>query len=161
VDGGATRRPALVVALGIGGILLIVLLVLLMGSCSGGTGVPDPSDAASGAPPSSAVPSQAPETTPAPETTLAPGATDDTTTEATSPPQSGQYLILYQVQEGEALLKIAQTFGTTRRNILTANEGMEERTPFVQPGDVIVVPVSSELSIEQVESIPGYQGPAA
>jgi LysM repeat protein len=107
------------------------------------------------------VSSPPPETTLAPETTPAPGATDDTTAEATSPPQSGQYLILYQVQEGEALLKIAETFGTTRRNILTANEGMEERTPFVQPGDVIVVPVSSELSIEQVESIPGYQGPAA
>ena len=33
-------------------------------------------------------------------------------------------LVEYEVQEGEALVKIAETFGTTRARILDANEGM-------------------------------------
>jgi len=150
--GSASRRPALAVAGGIGGVVLIVLLVLLMGSCFGGPVGPSPTDDASMAPQASGAATPAPQATPAAE------ATDGAPVDATQPPQTSQLLILYQVQEGEALLKIAETFGVTRRSILMANEGMEDSQPYVEAGKIIVVPVSPELSIEEVEVIPGFQG---
>jgi LysM repeat protein len=158
--GDTTRRPALAIAGGIGGVILIVLIVLLLGSCFGGPAGPGSTDDASVAPQASGEATPAPQATPLPQATPAPEATDGAPTDATEPPQTSQFLILYQVQEGEALLKIAETFGVTRRSILMANEGMEDTLPYVEAGKIIVVPVSSELSIEQVEAIPGYQGPA-
>lgn len=158
--GDTSRRPALAIAGGIGGVVLIVLIVLVMGSCFGGPAGPGLTDDASFAPQASGEATPAPQATRAPQATPAPEATDGAPADATEPPQTAQFRILYQVQEGEALLKIAETFGVTRRSILMANEGMEDTLPYVEAGKIIVVPVSSELSIEQVEAIPGYQGPA-
>ncbi len=66
--------------------------------------------------------------------------------------------IEYEVQEGEKLLKIAETFGVTRRRILRANEGMEEQEPYVAPGDIITVPVSSEMTEAEIMDVEGVQG---
>jgi hypothetical protein len=157
--GGAFRRPALVAAAGIGGVFLIVLLVLLMGSCSGGSGTPGGTDDASGAPQASGEPTRAPEPTASPvsEVRQTPEATGGGSVDATEAPQGAQ-LILYEVQEGEALLKIAETFGVTRRSLLVANPGMEDSRPYVQPGEIIVVPAPLTLTIEELEAIPGFQG---
>jgi len=64
----------------------------------------------------------------------------------------------YEVQEDELLKAIADKFGVTRRRILRANEGMEEQTPYVVAGDIIIVPAAASLSIEELEAIPGYLG---
>ncbi len=157
----ATRRPGLIAAAGIGGAaILILVLVLLLGSCSGGSGTPGRTADASSSPGSSAVPAAAtsrPEPTPTPKASLLPGGSGD----ATAPPQAGARVILYQVQDGEALVKIAETFGTSRRDIIKANEGMADQKPYVETGQVIRVPVSPDLSLEELESLPGYQGPAS
>ncbi len=159
----SSRRPALIAAAGIGGaVILVVLLALLLGSCSGGSGTPGPTSDASSSPGGSSVPAEdtsPPDPTPTPRPSLVPGSSGD----ATAPPGAGAWVILYQVQEGEALQKIAETFGTSRRDIIRANEGMAEQKPYVETGDVIRVPVSPDLSIEEVESSPppGYQGPAS
>lgn len=161
-----SRRPVVAAAAAIGGLIVIVfLLALLVGSCSGDGGSPAATEEASSVagalgeatavPTREARPTEAvtPVPTPASETGEGPAV------DATTPPESGDLLVLYQVQEGEALLKIAETFGVTRRSILKANEGMQDSKPYVQAGDIIVVPVSPELSIEQIEeTIPGYQG---
>jgi LysM repeat protein len=95
-----------------------------------------------------------PTATPVPEPTVSPGV------DATDGPSGAQQIVLYEVQEGEGLLRIAETFGVTRRAILKANEGMEERKPYVETGQIINVPVSDALSVEQLEDIVGYMGPA-
>ena len=158
--GDGSRRPLLAAAGGIGGVILIVLLVLLMSSCFGGSGTPGPSAEPTAAAQASGEPTRAPgPTSPdAPDATPTPEATADELVDATAAPEGEALLILYEVQEGEALLKIADAFGTTRRDILLANEGMQDSKPYVQTGQVIIVPVSPGLSIEEIESVPGYQG---
>ena len=74
-------------------------------------------------------------------------------------PEVARQYISYEVQEGEALLKIAENFQTTRRRILNANPGMVDLTPYVTGGDVIIVPASGVMTIEELESVPGYLGP--
>jgi LysM repeat protein len=64
------------------------------------------------------------------------------------PPVAVGPRIEYQVQEGEALIAIAETFGVSRRLIILANEGMSEKKPYTLPGDVIVVPVSPEVALQ-------------
>jgi hypothetical protein len=157
--GGASRGPALAAAAGIGVVILIVLLVLLMGSCSGGAGTPAGSDEPSGAPQTPGEPTRAPEPTASPDSEVGPTpeATSGGPGDATEAPQGAQ-LVLYEVQEGEALLKIAETFGVTRRSLLMANPGMEDSRPYVQPGEIIVVPAPLTLSIEELEAIPGFRG---
>jgi hypothetical protein len=49
----------------------------------------------------------------------------------------------------------------TRRDVILANEGMAEAKPYTQPGDIIVVPVSPDLSpeaIAAIEALPGFIG---
>jgi hypothetical protein len=157
--GGKSRRPVALAAAGVGGfILFIIVVVLLSGGGGGGDAVP----AASGSPDPqaseavAATPDPTPTATPEPQQTLEPG----TTPGPSVVPVVVEQLIQYEVQEGEALLKIADNFGTTRRRIIRVNEGMADRTPYTLVGDVIIVPASLELSVEQLESVPGYLGPA-
>lgn len=62
------------------------------------------------------------------------------------------------MQEGEALVRIAETFGTTRAKILDANEGMRDRDPYTEVGDVIIVPVAPTMAREDIEAQPGFDG---
>ncbi len=161
----SSRRPALIAAAGIGGVaILVVVLVLLLGSCSGGSGTPGPTSDATSVPQGSSAATEAtsrpkPTATPTSGPSMVPGSSGD----ATAPPLAAGSVILYEVQEGEALVKIAEAFGTSRRDIIRANDGMADKKPYVETGDVIRVPVSPDLSIEQIESSPppGYQGPAS
>ncbi len=153
---GSSRRPTIIAA-GIGGIVIfIILLAFGLGSCSGETAVPgaDASASPAGQETGEATSEPTPEPTPTPEPD--PGSTS----EATVAPVAPQLAILYEVQEGEALMAIGEKFGVSRRRIIKANEGMEDKKPYVEAGDVIVVPVSSEMTIEQIEAVPGYQGMA-
>lgn len=157
--GEGSRRPAIIAAAGIAGVVVVVfLLVLLLGSCGGEPGAPgDPSPGAG----TTATP--APAATPGRSPLATPDATPAPAADETSQPGAADALpdlILYEVQDGEGLLKIGEAFGTSRRSIIKANAGMEDQTPYVQPGDLIVVPVSPELTIEQLEAQPGYRGPA-
>ncbi len=159
--GNKSQKPLLVAAAGMGGVIVVVLLVLLLGSGSG-----DPSDPVDGTSPEPGASADTertsrPQPTPTPALTAGAGEVDpDATTPATEAPQSEDVAILYEVQEDEKLLAIAERFGTTRRNIIRANEGMEDKRPYVETGDLIVVLISSEMTVEELEDIPGYQGPA-
>ena len=42
--------------------------------------------------------------------------------------------------------------------IIQANEGRADKTPSVVPGDVILVPAAGDLSIEELETLPGFLG---
>ena len=160
-----SRRPVILAALAVGGLaVLIFALVLFLGgggSTPGVTSSPSPSiEATSSAePPASPDLQRTSEPTPAaeptPETSLAASA------EATSPvpsdlPVAGSILIEYEVQEGEALVAISETFGTSRREILLANPGMQDQKPHTQPGDIIIVPVSAALAREVIRDAPGF-----
>ncbi len=154
-SGAADSRRPIVVAAAIAGIAIIVFLfVLLLGSCSsepaGPAGEASPSAAASGQPAKTTKPERTPEPTPEPDA--------DSTPDLTTPPSSAGFEILYQVQEDEGLVKIAQTFGTDRPAIVEANGGFGDKKPYVEAGDVIVVPVSGDMTIEEVEAVPGFQG---
>ena len=48
----------------------------------------------------------------------------------------------------------------SRKRIIETNEGMADQKPYVVPGDTIIVPAAAELTVEELESFPGYQGPA-
>jgi LysM repeat protein len=85
-------------------------------------------------------------------------ASSATGAQASGPPLAAAARIQYEVQEGEALIAIAETFGTSRREILAANPGMADQRPYTQPGDVIIVPVSAEMSRADVEAVPGFIG---
>lgn len=158
---GGSRRPALVVVAAIGGIFILILaVVLLLGSCSGDGGAA-PGETPSAAPQSSEQPSVAPartpRTTPGPTADTGPARTSDPAAETNAP--SGETIdILYEIQDGEGLVKVAETFGTSRRRILRLNPGLEEIAPPDLPGVVIIVPVPAELSLEDLEALPGYQG---
>ncbi len=160
--GDGSHRSLLIAAGGIGGVvLLVVLLVLAMGSCSGGdapagtdSATPQPGASADATDDAASGPQATATPVPEPTGTTAPAV------EGTDGPSSAQQLILYEVQEGEGLLRIAETFGVTRRAILKANVGMEESKPYVETGQIINVPVSDALSVEQLEDIVGYMGPA-
>jgi LysM repeat protein len=158
LGGKGTRRPAIFVAAGLGGAALIVFVaVLLLGGSddpaapSGGSPSPSAELAQTPQPTPRTTPEPTAEPTPAPESTPAPDTTPGVTTEPTA-----ALLIRYEVQEGEALIKIGKAFGTSRTAILEANEGMQDLSPFVATGDVIVVPVSTEMTPEELEGVPGF-----
>jgi hypothetical protein len=156
--GGAGNRRAIMAAAGLGGAAVVVLvLVLLLGSCSSDPAVA-PDDGASPDPQATQQPEPTPKPTPKP-TPEAETKPEATPIESEAPQDPG-IVILYEVQEGERLLKIAETFGVTRKRVIKANEGMEDKQPYVAPGDIIIVPVSSEMTIDEIEAVPGYQGPA-
>jgi LysM repeat protein len=79
---------------------------------------------------------------------------------ASADPLAGLRKAEYEVQEGEALLAIAERFGVTRRQILLANPGMAESKPYTEPGQVIIVPVSPEVSelLLAASPPPGFVG---
>lgn len=164
--GSGSRRPVVIAAIAISALaVLIFALVLLL---SGGRG-PGP---ATGASPSPSVEAPAP-TTGVPSVTATPAAeaTGDVTPEASieatpdapaSPvasaaPLAAEQLIAYEVQEGEALIAIAEAFGTSRRAILVANPDIVDQQPHTQPGDVIIVPVAASMSVEEIEAKPGFR----
>jgi hypothetical protein len=157
---GESRRPAAIAAIGIGGVAIIVFLfVLLLGSCSGDSGTTpggaEGSPAAQTAGALTPTPEPTPDPTPEPTTTPDDDGDEPGTTDL---PASAALVIRYEVQEDERLLKIADKFSTTRQTILRANEGMEDRQPYVEPGDEIIVPVGTAMTIEEVEAISGYLG---
>ena len=140
------RRPAIIAAAGVGGlVVLVLLLVLIMGSCSGGGGgqeeaSPDPQ--ATG----EAEPTPEPEPTPTPD----PDATDEAVASGMT--------ILYEIQEGEALLKVSERFDVTRNRLKKDNPQLEGVAPADMPGMVVEIPMPASMTIEEVEAIPGFQG---
>jgi hypothetical protein len=161
-DGSGPSRPLIVGAAGLGAIaLLLILLVGLMGSCSDGSDTPG-DDGASPDPQASGEPAATPEPTatptPEPEATPTPEPDPDATPAPTDEAEVPALIVLYEIQEGEALLKVSQTFGVTRNRIRKANPGLEEIAPADLPGTVIEIPLPAEMTIEEVEVLPGYQG---
>lgn len=154
-------RPLILALLGVGGLaILVFVLAALLGGGGGGSGAPDASSspalpaATSTVPPSAAVVTRAPATA---ATNTAQPASPATGAQATEPPPAGMR-IQYEVQADEALIAIAESFGTSRREILAANPGMAEQRPYTQPGDVIIVPVAPEMSRADIEAVPGFIG---
>ena len=164
--GGSSSRPAIIAAAGVGGVAILVLLVvLLMGSCAGGDSGTD--GAATGEPVGTEEPqpepTPRPEPTPEPEPEPTPAAEPDPDPDATADPGADTgtagLTILYEIQEGESLLKVSETFGITRRRILRANPGLEEVAPADLPGETIEIPLPAGLMLEEIEALPGYRGP--
>jgi len=161
-DGGNPRGPIIIAAAAIGGVVIVVfLLAVLLGSCSGEpatpTGDPSPTPQTSDEP--KATPSPTPKAAATPKPTPKPDEVDPgATSDASETPQADGLRIYFEVQEDEKLVRIAELFGVKRKDIIAANEGMADKSPFVQPGDIIIVPVSSEMTIEEIEDVPGYQG---
>ncbi len=149
-----SSRNILIGAAAIGGAILFILVVILLSGGGGGapgeSPTPDP-----GATTAATVPATL---GPTPQVTPAEGATERPETSPTT--DAGTQLIQYQVQEGEALLKIADYFGTSRRNIIRANEGMADKTPYAVTGDIILIPADAAMTVEELEAFPGYVGPA-
>jgi hypothetical protein len=156
--GGASRRPIVLIAIAIAALVILAfVLAILFGSGSDDQGpgaLDDASPSAQAIPAATATPEPTPEPTAVPEQTPEPGGS----AAATEAPAVATIPVSYEVQEGEALLAIAEKFGVSRRRILRANEGMEERSPYVEAGDVIIVPAASSLTIEELEAIPGFLG---
>jgi hypothetical protein len=145
-------------AAGLGGVIvLVVVLVLLMGSCS--SQPPGAGDGASLDPAGSAAAAatDTPTETPTPRPTEDSGPSPDASAATTG----DELIVRYEVQEGEALLAIAETFETTRRRLWRMNEGLEAIPPAELPGQVILVPVPSTMTAAELEAIAGYLGPAA
>jgi hypothetical protein len=151
----SSRRPVLLAAVAIAVIAIVVfMLVLVFGGAGSGGGT------ASSPSPSVAV---TVEPTSAPPATAVPAATAsalETSPAASSDPLAGLRMAEYVVQEGEALLAIGERFGVTRRQILLANPGMAEAKPYTEPGQVIIVPVSPEVSemLLAASPPPGFEG---
>lgn len=150
--GSSDRRP-LWAALGIGGFVLFIILVVFLSGGSGDSGT-EPGASASAAPQTTAQPTPTlmPTPQPTPEQTAAPGETPGTTTA----PIAARDLVRYEVQEGEALKRIGEIFGVSRQRIIRANEGMAVKTPYVVAGDIILVPLSADVPEETIMELPGY-----
>jgi hypothetical protein len=164
--GDRSRRPVVIAAIAIGGLAVLVFALVLL--LSGGSG-PGASTGASPSPTADAAASAAPERSAA--GTSAAEASGDVVSEASpgsSPeapalpiasvaPPVTEVLIEYEVQEGEALIAIAEAFGTSRRAILVANPDIVDRQPHTKPGDIIVVPVAASMPVEEIEAMPGFR----
>jgi hypothetical protein len=66
--------------------------------------------------------------------------------------------ILYEIQEGEALLRVSERFGVTRNRLRRDNPALEDVAPAEMPGMVIEIPMPAGMTIEEVEALPGFQG---
>lgn len=152
---GSSRRPAILAAIGIGVVAIVVFFLVLTLGGSAGPGV-GPDGSPSPAVASSPSPGPATVSTPSPGPTLEGTPAPSSEPAASQPPAAGVRLIEYEVQEGEALVRIAETFGVNRRAIIRANEGMADKKPYTQPGDIIIVPVSPELAVGDIEAAPGF-----
>ena len=154
-DRGPSRRPAIVATIGIVVVAVIVFVVVLTLGGSGEPGVgpdesPSPAVASSPSPQPTAGP------TPSPEPTVEGTPGQSSGPAASQPPAAGVRLVEYEVQEGEALLRIAETFGVSRSAIIRANEGMADKKPYTLPGDIIIVPLSPEIAAADIEAAPGF-----
>lgn len=151
----ATRRgrpPTMAVVAVVGAAALVILVIL--GLALGGSGG-EPGASGSPAPAASAASTPRATARPTPAGTVTPDASAVAPDVAAG---NAPVLIEYEVQEGEALVKIAETFGTTRNQILNANAGMRERDPYTEPGMTILVPASAALGTEEIEAQPGFVG---
>jgi hypothetical protein len=145
------------IAAGIGIAILAVLVFLIVLLFSGGGG-PGPGPDASPSAMATLSPSVAPTATPAPTVrpTSAPSSSPGADPRASDPPATDGPRIEYEVQEDEALIAIAEAFGTSRRAILLANPGIAEQKPYTQAGDIIIVPVSPDMTPADIEAVPGF-----
>lgn len=153
--GRDSRRPLIAVGIGIAMLAVLVFLIVLLFSGGGGSGPgPDASPSAI----ATLSPSVAPPTTPAPTVrpTSAPSSSPGADPGASGPPAAGGSRIEYEVQEDEALIAIAEAFGTSRREILLANPAIAEQKPYTEPGDIIIVPVSPDMTPADIEAVPGF-----
>jgi hypothetical protein len=155
---GDSRRIIVVAGVGILGLAILAFLIVLLVTGSGGSGPgavsspsPGPSALASSAP--TAVPSNPPEQTPEP---TAGEPTAGASLASSEAPTTDGPRIEYEVQEGEALIAIAATFGTSRREILLANPEIAEKRPYTEPGDRIIVPVAPDMAASDIEAVPGF-----
>ena len=151
--GGGRSRPLLATLAGIGALIVVVLLVVaFMGSCSSGDGGsmsdPDlvPDEQATEAP--VRIPEPTPDPTPQPEQT------PDSALEDIA----GETVILYEIQQGEALLRVSEAFGITRNRIRRENPELEGVASADLPGIIIEVPITGDMTLAEAEALPGYVG---
>ena len=153
-DGMPRDRRTLIAAGSVGGIVvLLVILALLMGSCSGGGGGSPAGSPDAG---SSVAAGEAPTSTPAPTPTPT-SSLDVAASPEVGQDTTGGLTVLYVIQPGEGLRKVAETFGISRKRILRANPELEEVTPADMPGLTIEVPVPADMDQAELEALPGYQ----
>jgi hypothetical protein len=141
----------ILIALGGAGAFALVLLVIAVLLGGGGGGTPGgltttPTDGG-------------PVATPAPVRTAAPQASFDGVVVTEPPASAGQpIMIRYEVQPEERLQKISDTFGTTIRAIVRANPdfGDEGNPRDARPGDEIFVPVSPQMTEDEIMAVPGF-----
>jgi hypothetical protein len=148
-----SRRP-LIIGLVAVGILVVALILAAMLLGGGGKTAPgaSPTPIPVGSTTPAASPVDRPSTAPSqPATSSAPSSAP-----RSARPAAGGTRIEYEVQEGEALIAIAEKFGTTRRDILRANPELAGKQPYTQPGDIIIVPVSATMSAADIEAAPGF-----
>jgi LysM repeat protein len=155
--GVSSHRPIVFIAVAIAALVILAFVLATLFGGGGDDPGQGPVDGASPSPQATMVATDPPqptsEPTPQPEGTLDP----DSSPLASAVPAQATIPVNYEVQEGEALLAIADKFGVSRRRILRANEGMDE-PPYVEAGDIIIVPAAASLTIEELETIPGFLG---
>jgi hypothetical protein len=153
--GRDSRRPLIAAGIGIVVLAVLVFVIVLVFSGGGGSGPrPDASPSAI----ATLSPSVPPTTTPAPTVrpTSAPSSSPGADPRPSGPPAADGPRIEYEVQEDEALIAIAEAFGTSRREILLANPAIAEKKPYTEPGDIIIVPVSPDMTPADIEAVPGF-----
>lgn len=152
---GGGNRPLLATLVGIAGLVVVVLLVVgFMGSCAGDG---DPGSDPDLVPDEQAT--EAPASTPRPTPTPTPEAAETLAPEATPDEAAGETIrILYEIQPDEALLRISETFGLSRNRIRRENPELADLGPAEQPGTIIELPILGDLTLAEVQLLPGYQG---
>jgi len=138
-----------------GGNAFDAALGALLASC-----VAEPVPAGSADPGASVAAGATPTPTPVPTPTPAPTPTsslDVDASPAVGRDTTGGLTVLYVIQPGEGLRKVAEAFGITRKRILRANPELEEVAPAEMPGLTIEVPVPADMDQAELEALPGYQ----
>jgi hypothetical protein len=151
-EGGGTSRGriiAVAAAIGVVAILVFALAMILGGSDES---EPEPGATAVATSEATTAPTATPRPEPTPTVEVTPAS--DATDGLDGPVAPS--LFRYEVGEDELLLKIADKFGTTRKAIKEANEGMADKSPMVKPGDVILVPVARDAVLDEIAAQPGF-----
>jgi hypothetical protein len=146
------NRQILVALAGAGAFALVLLVIAVLLGGGGGPGLP--ADAVTPPPGGGLAATAAPTRTVSPEPSIEGGAlgTD-------APVGSGApILIRYEVQPDERLQKISETFGTSIRAITRANPdfGEDGNARDARTGDVLIVPVSPEMTEQAIMDVPGF-----